>query len=92
MRNREQKCLEKRKEKDEEKKLRVLDAKKKIEEKEKKVFYRFISILTVYTNPISGWKAAEWKRKVNNQSQKDGWDLSEAERTDQNSEYWNAVK
>ena len=54
MRNREQKCLEKRKEKDEEKKLRVLDAKKKIEEKEKKVFYRFISILTVYTNPISG--------------------------------------
>ena len=34
MRNREQKCLEKRKEKEEEKNLRILNAKKKIEEKE----------------------------------------------------------
>ena len=37
MRNREQKCLEKRREKEEEKNMRIMNAKKKIEEKEKKV-------------------------------------------------------
>ena len=37
MRNREQKCLEKRKEKEEKKNMRIMNAKKKIEEKEKKV-------------------------------------------------------
>ena len=37
-RNKEQKCLDKRKETEGEKMLRILNAKKKIEEKEKKVF------------------------------------------------------
>ena len=37
MRKREQKCLEKRKEKEEENKIKIMDSKGKIEEKEKKV-------------------------------------------------------
>ena len=37
MRNREQKCLEKRNEKEEENKMKIMDSKRKIEEKEKKV-------------------------------------------------------